>query len=98
MRRPAYDSNVAFEGKIKSMRLISEMIGFGPMPAPDREVEQRLTLNSRGKIWFSNYLYGDGVKQKLHRKECSTVAAEPRCRKIDGVVCRRAPRNLSQNE
>ena len=27
-----------------------------------------------------------------------TVAAEPRCRKIDGVVCRRAPRNLSQNE
>ena len=55
--------------KIKSMRLISEMIGFGPMPAPDREVEQRLTLNSRGKIWFSNYLYGDWVKQKLHRKE-----------------------------
>ena len=49
MRRPAYDSNVAFEGKIKSMRLISEMIGFGPMPAPDREVEQRLTLNSRGE-------------------------------------------------
>ena len=74
MRRPAYDSNVAFEGKIKSMRLISEMIGFGPMPAPDREVEQRLTLNSRGKIWFSNYLYGDGVKQKLHRKECSTIS------------------------
>ena len=28
MRRPAYDSNVAFEGKIKSMRLISEMIGL----------------------------------------------------------------------
>lgn len=56
------------------MRLISEMIGFGPMPAPDREVEQRLTLNSRGKIWFSNYLYGDGVKQKLHRKECSTIS------------------------
>lgn len=74
MRRPAYDSNLAFEGKIKSMRLISEMIGFGPMPAPDREVEQRLTLNSRGKIWFSNYLYGDGVKQKLHRKECSTIS------------------------
>lgn len=74
MRRPAYDSNVAFEGKIKSMRLISEMIGFGPMPAPDREVEQRLTLNSRGKIWFSNYLYGDGVKLKLHRKECSTIS------------------------
>ena len=74
MRRPAYDSNVAFEGKIKSMRLISEMIGFGPMPAPDREVEQRLTLNSRGKIWFSNYLYGDGVKPKLHRKERSTIS------------------------
>ena len=46
MRRPAYDSNVAFEGKIKSMRLISEMIGFGPMPAPDREVERK-RKNSR---------------------------------------------------
>lgn len=34
MRRLSYDSYVPFEGKIKSMRLISEMIGYGPMPAP----------------------------------------------------------------
>lgn len=74
MRRPRNDSYVPFEGKIKSMRLISEMIGYGPMPAPDQEIEQRLTLNSRGQIWFSNYLYGDGVKQKLHRKERSTIS------------------------
>ena len=74
MRRLSYDSYVPFEGKIKSMRLISEMIGYGPTPAPDQEIEQRLTLNSRGQIWFSNYLYGDGVKQKLHRKERSTIS------------------------
>ena len=74
MRRPPNDSYVPFEGKIKSMRLISEMIGYGPTPAPDQEIEQRLTLNSRGQIWFSNYLYGDGVKQKLYRKERSTIS------------------------
>lgn len=74
MRGLSYDSYVPFEGKIKSMRLIAEMIGYGPMPAPDQEIEQRLTLNSRGQIWFSNYLYGDGVKQKLHRKERSTIS------------------------
>ena len=79
MRRPAYDSNVAFEGKIKSMRLISEMIGFGPMPAPDREVEQRLTLNSRGKIWFSNYLYGDGIYLP------PIICACYRCRYVEAV-------------
>ena len=56
------------------MRLIAEMIGYGPMPAPDQEIEQRLTLNFRGQIWFSNFLYGDGVKQKLHRKERSTIS------------------------
>ena len=74
MRRHPNDSYVPFEGKIKSMRLISDTIGYGPMPAPDQEIEQRLTLNSRGQIWFSNYLYGDGVKQKLHRKERSTIS------------------------
>ena len=74
MRRPPNDSYVPFEGKIKSMRLIAEMFGYGPMPAPDQEIEQRLTLNSRGQFWFSNYLYGDGVKPKLHRKERSTIS------------------------
>lgn len=74
MRRHPNDSYVPFEGKIKSMRLISDTLGYGPMPAPDQEIEQRLTLNSRGQIWFSNYLYGDGVKQKLHRKERSTIS------------------------
>ena len=32
------------------MRLISDTIGYGPMPAPDQEIEQRLTLNSRGQM------------------------------------------------
>lgn len=63
-----------FHGGIKLMRLVSSTLGYGPMPAPDQEIEQRLTLNSRGQIWFSNYLYGDGVKQKLHRKERSTIS------------------------
>ena len=57
------------------MRLISELIGYGPMPVPDQEVEQRLTLNSRGQLWFSNYLYGDGVKYKLHHKERRTISS-----------------------
>lgn len=54
-------------------------------------------MNEREKtirLWFDMWLN----QQDMGIDDIFTVAAEPRCRKIDGVVCRRAPRNLSQNE
>jgi hypothetical protein len=50
----------AFEGKLKKMRIISNSICFGPCPEPEDEVEQHLTLNNKGRVWFSSYAYGGG--------------------------------------
>ena len=50
---------------------------------------------------FLSHLHKQGDTFRSIRKVSPCyyiVAAEPRCRKIDGVACRRAPRNLSQNE
>ena len=76
----AEDYYAPFEGRIKLMRLISSTLGYGPMPFPDQEIEQRLTLTARGQVWFSNYLYGDGVTHRTHRKERMTISREDTAR------------------
>lgn len=30
------------------------------MPEPDEEVEQHLTINNEGRVWFSGYNFGRG--------------------------------------
>lgn len=42
---------------IKSIKLISNNIGYGPMPLPNEEVEQHLTISSSGRVWFSARSY-----------------------------------------
>lgn len=37
------------------MRLIANNMGYGPLPAPGEEVEQRLTLTANGKVWLSRF-------------------------------------------
>lgn len=49
-----------FQGTLKKMRIVSNNICYGPMPEPDEEVEQHLTLNDEGRVWFSGYNYGRG--------------------------------------
>ena len=49
-----------FRGEPKKIRIVSNCIGYGPRPAADAEVEQRLTINTAGQIWFSAYNYGGG--------------------------------------
>ena len=49
-----------FQGTLKKMRIVSNNICYGPMPEPDEEVEQHLTINSEGRVWFSGYNYGYG--------------------------------------
>lgn len=50
----------SFSGKIKKIRLVSNCICFGPYPEPEDEVEQHLTLNNKGQIWFSSFCFGQG--------------------------------------
>ena len=49
-----------FQGTLKKMRIVSNNICYGPMPEPDEEVEQHLTINNEGRIWFSGYNFGCG--------------------------------------
>lgn len=50
---------ISFKGKLQKMKLISHIGGFGPMPEPDEEVEQRLSISSDGNIWFTRYCFED---------------------------------------
>lgn len=49
-----------FEGILKKMRIISNSICYGPCPEPEDEVEQHLTINMDGRVWFSSYAFGEG--------------------------------------
>lgn len=43
------------KGKAKRIRIVSNNKGYGYLPELDEEVEQRLTMTSDGRVWFSAY-------------------------------------------
>jgi len=54
-----------FVGTPKKIRLVSNNFGYGPWPEADEEIEQRLTITSEGRVWFSGYgpsMMGNGEK------------------------------------
>lgn len=55
-----------FKGELKKIRIVSDSSCHGPMPEPDEEIEQRLTINREGRVWFSAYNFGDGYDR--HQK------------------------------
>lgn len=59
----------AFQGIAKKARIISNIIGFGPMPKPTDDAEQRLTITADGRVWLSCYAFGDGVKYVLQEQQ-----------------------------
>ena len=46
--------------RIKRIQLITNVMCYGLPPEPNEEVEQRLTINSSGGVWFSSYNFGEG--------------------------------------
>lgn len=52
--------------KLQKATIKSNNVGFGPMPEPLEEVEQRLTISRCGRVWFSAYSY-DGTR--LRKKQ-----------------------------
>lgn len=54
------EKSFIFQGTLKKMRIVSNNICYGPMPEPDKEVEQHLTINDEGRVWFSGYNFGHG--------------------------------------
>ena len=44
---------------IKSIRIDSENVCYGPEPDYNDEVFQHLTINAKGRVWLTRYCYGD---------------------------------------
>lgn len=62
---------------MKKVQIISNCICYGPVPRPNSEIEQRLTINDRGQVWFSRYRYGNGEERyPLINKEYLHIAKE----------------------
>lgn len=53
-----------FEGTLRKIRLVSNNICYGPMPKPNDEVEQRLTITADGRVWLSRYRFTSGLIEK----------------------------------
>lgn len=49
-----------FQGKPQKLHIISNKVCYGPAPEPEDEVEQHITINAKGGVWFSAYNFGDG--------------------------------------
>lgn len=52
------ENSFIFQGTLKKIHIVSNNICYGPMPEPDEEVEQHLTINAEGRVWFSGYKFG----------------------------------------
>lgn len=52
------ENSFMFQGTLKKIHIVSNNICYGPMPEPDEEVEQHLTINAEGCVWFSGYNFG----------------------------------------
>lgn len=49
-----------FKGTPQKVNIVSNNICYGLPPEPDDEVEQHITINADGRIWFSAYSFGAG--------------------------------------
>lgn len=51
------EESTPFYGTLQKLRIVSNRICYGPVPEPGEEVEQHLTINVQGDVWFSGYVY-----------------------------------------
>lgn len=67
-KKPMYPEGYLFEGKIKKLRLESNGLCYGPVPMPSEETEQRLTINSEGRVWLTRDSFANGIIEKTNFK------------------------------
>lgn len=76
--------------EIKSVRITSNNICYGPAPSADDEVEQYLTISSTGRVWFSarNYQQYCNGKDYCRKKQVNIGIwkAEFLLRLIDNIT------------
>lgn len=47
------------ESKPMKVTIVSDLLCYGPAPEPGDEIAQRITINSKGQVWFSAKTVGD---------------------------------------
>ncbi|OUP64166.1 hypothetical protein B5F13_08830 [Drancourtella sp. An177] len=57
-----------FTGQLQKIHLVSKRICYSLCPGPDEEVEQHITINSEGQVWFSAYVFGQVCNNRRHEK------------------------------
>lgn len=60
-----------FKGVPQKVRIISNNICYGPQPKPEDEIEQHITINTEGRVWFSAYNFSSGFGE--HEKARSKI-------------------------
>ena len=70
---------------IKSIKIISDNFGYGPMPDYNYEIEQHLTISSTGRVWCNRYIYGEGYRYLLNKKEQLSIGKDAAKRILDLV-------------
>lgn len=66
-----------FQGILKKVRIVSNSICYGPMQEPDDEVEQHLTIDDEGRVWFLGYNFGNaGERYKKARSKNFKIEKE----------------------
>lgn len=64
------------QGRAKKIKIISNGMGYGPLPEPHDEAEQHLTIADDGRVWFSSYNYAGAEKPKCLRKKQFKLSPE----------------------
>jgi len=76
-----------FQGAAKKIRIISNNICYGPTPEPNEEVEQHITINSEGRVWFSAYNFGSGYsKHERSRSKAYNIDKDSATKILDSFA------------
>lgn len=68
---------------LKRIQISSDGICYGPCPGFDEEVEQRLILHRDGRVWFTGYNFGNGIKHTKSRRQQFKIPQEKMNRLFD---------------
>lgn len=52
-------SFVVRKKRLQKVQIISDLQCYGPCPEAEDAIEQRLTVSATGRVWFTEYLFGE---------------------------------------
>ena len=79
---------------IKSIKITSNGICYGPMPDDNEEVEQYLTISSNGRVWFSARNYKQYTEEKGYCRKKQLSIGKWKAEFILRLICNLAESDL----